>query len=52
MHTFDQTLVAMAKDGRITHDEALAHAVNPDMLRMGFQGVVVSEASRILRSRE
>lgn len=51
MHTFDQSLVAMAREGRITRDEAIAHAGNPDLLRMAFQGVVVAESQRILQSR-
>jgi Tfp pilus assembly ATPase PilU len=51
MHTFDQSLAKLASAGRITREEALAHAGNPDLLRMSFQGVVVTEAQRILQSR-
>jgi twitching motility protein PilT len=51
MHTFDQNLAALAREGRITREEALAHAGNPDLLRMSFQGVVVNEAQRILQAR-
>ena len=51
MQTFDQSLVALVKAGRITREEAIAHAGNPDLLRMGFQGVVLSETSRIMKSR-
>lgn len=51
MHTFDQSLTAMVREGRIGRDEAIAHAGNPDLLRMGFQGVVVTESQRILQSR-
>jgi twitching motility protein PilT len=51
MHTFDQSLAALVKAGRISREAAIEHAANPDLLRMAFQGVVVNEASRILRSR-
>jgi len=51
MHTFDQSLMQLAREGRITREEAIAHASNPDQLRMTFQGVVVNEASRILQGR-
>jgi twitching motility protein PilT len=51
MHTFDQHLTAMVKDGKISRDEAINQATNPDLLRMSFQGVVVNESQRILQSR-
>jgi len=51
MQTFDQSLVALVQANRITREEALAHAGNPDLLRMAFQGVVLSETHRILKSR-
>ncbi len=51
MHTFDQSLTSMAREGRISREEAIAHAGNPDLLRMAFQGVVVAESQRILQSR-
>jgi twitching motility protein PilT len=51
MQTFDQVLVKLVKDGRISREEALANAANPDVLRMTFEGVVVSESQRILGSR-
>ena len=51
MHTFDQSLAAMAREGKVSREEALAHAGNPDLLRMAFQGVVVNEAQRILQAR-
>lgn len=51
MQTFDQALTAMVRDGRITREEAIAQAGNPDLLRMAFQGVVVAESQRILQSR-
>jgi len=51
MQTFDQALRAMVAANRITREEALAHAANPDLLRMSFQGVNLSEGTRILGSR-
>jgi twitching motility protein PilT len=51
MQTFDQSLVALVQAGRISREEAVAHAGNPDLLRMGFQGVVLSETHRIMKSR-
>lgn len=51
MQTFDQSLVALVQANRITREEALAHAGNPDLLRMAFQGVVLSETHRIIKSR-
>ena len=51
MQTFDQSLVALVQAGRITREEAILHAGNPDLLRMGFQGVVLSETNRIMKSR-
>jgi len=51
MQTFDQSLVALVSAGRISREEAVAHAGNPDLLRMGFQGVVLSETHRIMKSR-
>ena len=51
MQSFDQSLAALVKAGRITREEAIAHAGNPDLLRMAFQGVVLSETHRIIKSR-
>jgi len=51
MQTFDQHLTAMVKEGRISRDEAINQAANPDLLRMSFQGVIVNEGQRILQSR-
>jgi twitching motility protein PilT len=51
MQSFDQHLTALVKEERITRDEAIHNAANPDLMRMAFQGVVVSESQRILQSR-
>lgn len=52
MQTFDQALVALVQAGRITREEAIAQAGNPDLLRMSFQGVILSETHRILKGRQ
>jgi twitching motility protein PilT len=52
MQTFEMALYELVKAGRITSTEALAHAPNPEALKMRFQGVVLSEHRRILGSRE
>jgi twitching motility protein PilT len=52
MQTFEQALVAMINNKQITADEALAHAPNPEALKMRMQGVVLSETRRILKARD
>jgi twitching motility protein PilT len=52
MQSFDQSLVNRVAENRITREEAIAHATNPDTLRMGFQGVILNESRRILQSRK
>lgn len=52
MQTFDQALAQMVKAGRISRETAIAYAANPEMLRMAFQGVVLTEGGRILGSRD
>ncbi len=52
MQTFDQSLVNLVAENRITREEAIAHATNPDTLRMGFQGVILNDSRRILQSRK
>ena len=51
MQTFDQALRGFVAEQRITREEALAYAANPDNLRMSFQGVTLNESNRILGSR-
>lgn len=52
MQTFEQSLIGMLHRNQITQDEALAHAHNPEGLKMRLQGVVFSETRRILKARE
>ena len=52
MQTFEMALYDLVKAGRIPQAEAMAHAPNPEALKMRFQGVVLSENRRILGSRE
>jgi twitching motility protein PilT len=48
MQTFDQALRQLVAGGRISQEEALAHAANPEALRMAFQGVILSETRGII----
>jgi twitching motility protein PilT len=50
MQTFDQGLRQLVTQGRISQEEALAHAANPESLRMAFQGVILSETRGIIGS--
>jgi pilus retraction protein PilT len=52
MQTFDQALRALVAANRITREEAMSHAANPDALRMSFQGVTLTESTRILGTRK
>ena len=51
MQSFDQALRNLVASGRITREEAMAHAANPETLRMSFQGVTLNESNRILGTR-
>jgi Tfp pilus assembly ATPase PilU len=48
MLTFNQALLQLVKDGKITEKEALAKATNAQALEMNFQGIFLSEGKRIL----
>jgi pilus retraction protein PilT len=48
MQTFDQALRELVSQGRISQEEALSHAANPESLRMAFQGVILSEMRGII----
>ncbi len=50
MQSFDQGLRQLVTEGRISQEEALAHAANPEALRMAFQGVILSEMRGIIGS--
>jgi twitching motility protein PilT len=43
MHTFDQNLFTLVKDGRITMEEALDKASNPDDLTLKMRGIEQAE---------
>lgn len=51
MQTFTQALLDLMKQGKITQAEALAHAPNPDAMKMQMQGVVLTDNRRIIGSR-
>jgi twitching motility protein PilT len=51
MQSFDLALQQLVLSGKITQEQALAYAGNPEGLRMIFQGVVHSESRGILGTR-
>jgi twitching motility protein PilT len=51
MQTFDHALYALAQNGTITKEEALANSPTPEALKMRFQGVILNETRRILSAR-
>jgi twitching motility protein PilT len=48
MQTFNQALFKLWKDKRITDENAIARATNPDALRMNMKGIFLDESRRIL----
>ena len=48
MQNFNQALYTLVKERKITEEEALAKATNPQALEMNFKGIFLDEARRIL----
>jgi twitching motility protein PilT len=48
MQNFNQALLKLVQDGKVTEKEALAKATNPQALEMNFRGIFLSQGSRIL----
>ncbi len=48
MLNFNQALLALVQQGKISKEEALAKATNAQALEMNFQGIFLSEGKRIL----
>jgi Tfp pilus assembly pilus retraction ATPase PilT len=48
MITFNQALYNLAKQGKVSHEEALRKASNPQALEMNFNGIFLDEGRRIL----
>jgi twitching motility protein PilT len=48
MLNFNQALLQLVQQGRISKEEALAKATNAQALEMNFQGIFLSEGKRIL----
>jgi twitching motility protein PilT len=48
MCTFNQSLLALIKDKRITEKEALAKASNPQALEMNLKGIFINDGGRIV----
>ncbi len=50
MQTFNQSLYKLVKAKKITEENALLRATNPDALRMNLRGIFLDESRRILAS--
>ncbi|MDW8309947.1 MAG: PilT/PilU family type 4a pilus ATPase [Verrucomicrobiales bacterium] len=48
MITFNQSLFELVKAGKVTKEEALSKASNPQALEMNFKGIFLDEGRRIL----
>lgn len=48
MQTFNQHLLQLVKEGKVTEEEALTKASNPEALKMNLRGIFLSEGARIL----
>ena len=48
MLSFNQSLFQLVKDRKVTEQEALAKATNPQALEMNFKGIFLDEGRRIL----
>jgi len=48
MQNFNQALFQLVKEGKVTEQDALAKATNPQALEMNFQGIFLDEGKRIL----
>jgi twitching motility protein PilT len=48
MLNFNQALFQLVKDGKVTEQEALSKATNPQALEMNFKGIFLDEGRRIL----
>jgi twitching motility protein PilT len=48
MINFNQSLYKLVKDGKVTREEGLAKASNPQALEMNLKGIFLSEGRRIL----
>ena len=48
MQNFNQALFNLVQEGKVSREEALQKATNPQALEMNFQGIFLSESKRIL----
>ena len=48
MQDFNQALLKLVQAGKVTKEEALQRATNPQALEMNFQGIFLSQGKRIL----
>ena len=48
MINFNQALYNLVKEGKVSEQEALSKATNPQALEMNFKGIFLDEGRRIL----
>jgi Tfp pilus assembly ATPase PilU len=48
MLNFNQALYNLFKEGKVSQQEALSKATNPQALEMNFKGIFLDEGRRIL----
>ena len=48
MQTFNQALFKLVNEGKVTKEEAMNKATNPQALEMNFKGIFLDEGRRIL----
>lgn len=48
MLNFNQALYNLVKQGKVSEQEALSKATNPQALEMNFRGIFLDEGCRIL----
>jgi len=49
MINFNQALFNLVKEGKVSEEEALSKASNPQALEMNFKGIFLDEGRRILQ---
>jgi len=50
MQTFNQSLMWLVQNGKISREEALARSPNPESLKLNLQGIFLDDARRILET--
>lgn len=48
MQSFNQSILELIKNGSVSESDGIAHAFNPESLKMNLQGIFLDEGSRII----